>query len=54
MERLGIVDSGDVSEEEFEQGMFEFFEKDLQTFANFGKQAQHPISLHRTRRGLSR
>ena len=47
MRRLGIVDSEDVGEEEFEQGMFELFGKDVQTFANCGKQAQHLISLHR-------
>ena len=47
MVRLGIVDSVDIGEHEFEEGMFELFEKDIQTFANCGKQAQHLISLHR-------
>ena len=47
MERLDIVDSEDVGEDEFERGMFELFEKDVAAFANCGKQAQHLISLHR-------
>lgn len=47
MARLGIPGTVDVSEDEFERGMFELFEKDVQTFANCGKQAQHLISLHR-------
>ena len=47
MERLGIVDSEDIGEDEFEQGMFSLFEKDMAAFANCGKQAQHLISLHR-------
>ena len=45
--RLGILPSADVSEAEFEGGMFKFFESDLQSFTNCGKQAQHLISLHR-------
>jgi hypothetical protein len=45
--RLGILASADVSEAEFERGMFKFFESDLQSFTNCGKQAQHLISLHR-------
>ncbi|MGB3682859.1 MAG: phytanoyl-CoA dioxygenase family protein [Rubrobacteraceae bacterium] len=47
MVRLGIVGSENVSEDEFEAGMFALFEKDVATFANCGKQAQHLISLHR-------
>lgn len=47
MERLGIVESKNVGEDEFERGMFELFERNVQTFANCGKQAQHLISLHR-------
>lgn len=47
MVRLGIVGSVDIGEREFEAGMFELFEKDVATFANCGKQAQHLISLHR-------
>jgi phytanoyl-CoA hydroxylase len=31
----------------FESAMYQFFEKDLQTFMNCGKQVQHLISLHR-------
>ncbi|MEA2993009.1 MAG: hypothetical protein QOD40_1929 [Alphaproteobacteria bacterium] len=47
MLRLGIISSRDVSDLEFERGMFEFFETDLQSFTNCGKQAQHLVSLHR-------
>lgn len=47
MQRLGIVGSKDVGDEEFEQGMYELFDKDVATFANCGKQAQHLISLHK-------
>lgn len=47
MARLGILGPGDAGEDEFEAGMFELFERDLATFANCGKQAQHLISLHR-------
>ena len=47
MVRHGIVASCDLTEAQFDAGMFELFEKDLQTFTNCGKQAQHLISLHR-------
>jgi phytanoyl-CoA hydroxylase len=47
MLRLGIVRGPDISETEFERGMFRFFEVDLQCLTNCGKQAQHLISLHR-------
>lgn len=47
MQRLGIISPLEVSEAEFERGMFQLFESDLQTFTNCGKQAQHLISLHR-------
>jgi ectoine hydroxylase-related dioxygenase (phytanoyl-CoA dioxygenase family) len=47
MKRHGILESTNVGEEEFERGMFELFETDIQTFSNCGKQAQHLISLHR-------
>jgi hypothetical protein len=47
MSRLGIPSGSDLSEIEFEQGMFRFFEMDLQSYLNCGKQAQHLISLHR-------
>lgn len=47
MQRLGIVSGRDISEPQFEQGMFRFFETDLQSFTNCGKQVQHLISLHR-------
>jgi phytanoyl-CoA hydroxylase len=35
------------NEPAFEKSMYEFFEKDLGTFMNCGKQAQHLISLHK-------
>lgn len=47
MRRLGIISELDVTELEFERGMFEFFDRDLQSFINSGKQVQHLISLHR-------
>ncbi len=47
MRRLGIVQTDDLSEQAFEQGMAQLFDADLQTFTNCGKQAQHLISLHR-------
>lgn len=47
MLRLGVISSRDISEPEFERGMFKFFETDLQCFTNCGKQAQHLVSLHR-------
>jgi len=45
--RHGILGTEEISEREFEQGMFELFEADLQAFTNCGKHAQHLISLHR-------
>jgi hypothetical protein len=47
MRRLEIVPPGDLTEPEFEHGMFELFEADLAAFVNCGKQVQHLISLHR-------
>jgi phytanoyl-CoA hydroxylase len=47
MRRHGLVASGELSDSEFEQGMFRLFETDLPSFVNSGKQAQHLISLHR-------
>jgi phytanoyl-CoA hydroxylase len=47
MRRLGILSVDDVSERDFELAMFKFFDVDLQSFTNCGKQAQHLISLHR-------
>lgn len=47
MVRHGIVDSLDVSERKFEDGMFELFRQFPQDLVNCGKQAQHLISLHR-------
>jgi len=43
----GCLGSGDVTEQEFEAGMFEFFKLHTQEFINCGKQAQHLVSLHR-------
>jgi phytanoyl-CoA hydroxylase len=36
-----------MQEQEFEQGIFSFFQNDLARFANCGKQIQHLVSLHR-------
>ena len=47
MRRLRIVREDDVPEADFERGMAELFDAELQTFTNCGKQAQHLISLHR-------
>jgi phytanoyl-CoA hydroxylase len=47
MRRLELIAAGDISEDQFEQGMFDLFEADLQAFVNCGKHAQHLISLHR-------
>ncbi len=47
MRRCGLLGSGEVSELEFEQGMYDLFEADLQAFTNCGKHAQHLVSLHR-------
>ncbi len=47
MLRLGLVESSTPEDNEFEDGMFKLFERDLETFTNCGKQAQHLISLHR-------
>jgi len=47
LKRLGIINSFQVTEEEFENGLFKLFNKDLQTLIFCGKQVQHLISLHR-------
>ena len=49
MQRLGIASDADRSLDDaaFDAAMVELFERDLQTFTNCGKQAQHLISLHR-------
>ena len=47
MLRYGILTSREPSTAEFEEGMFELFERDLDAFSNCGKHAQHLISLHR-------
>lgn len=43
----GIAGAAPLTQEEFERGMVELFERDLQVFTNCGKQVQHLISLHR-------
>lgn len=35
------------NQEEFEKGMYDFFQKDFDAFVNTGKQVQHLVSLHR-------
>lgn len=47
MRRLGILTASTPSDAEFEEGMWKFFQADLPTFTNCGKQAQHLVSLHR-------
>ena len=47
MVRLGLVASTPLNETAFEASMVDLFQKDLQSFTNCGKQAQHLISLHR-------
>jgi phytanoyl-CoA hydroxylase len=47
MHRHCLLPPGDVSETEFNNGMFRLFELDLPAFMSCGRQAQHLISLHR-------
>jgi len=47
MRRCRLVGDRELSEQQFEQGMFDLFEADLQAFTNCGKHAQHLICLHR-------
>jgi phytanoyl-CoA hydroxylase len=47
MLKLGILDSSEVSESEFEASLYKYFERDQRGFMNCGKQIQHLISLHR-------
>jgi hypothetical protein len=47
MRRLGLASAETLTDTEFNQAMFAFFEQDIAAFANCGKQAQHLISLHR-------
>jgi phytanoyl-CoA hydroxylase len=47
LRRLGLVATGDISEAEFESGLFKLFEKDIQLLMYCGKQLQHMITLHR-------
>ncbi|HVS80577.1 MAG TPA: phytanoyl-CoA dioxygenase family protein [Pyrinomonadaceae bacterium] len=47
MRRHGLLPAGDVSDAEFNAGMFNLFEIDLPSIITCGKHAQHLISLHR-------
>jgi ectoine hydroxylase-related dioxygenase (phytanoyl-CoA dioxygenase family) len=47
MKRNNLIDSFDISEEEFETNLYSLFEKDFQQIIYCGKQAQHLVSLHR-------
>jgi hypothetical protein len=49
MSRLGVLSADGALDEDpaFDAAMVELFNRDLQTFTNCGKQAQHLISLHR-------
>jgi ectoine hydroxylase-related dioxygenase (phytanoyl-CoA dioxygenase family) len=47
LKRLGLIESMDVSEREFEQALYKLFELDIQLLMHCGKQLQHLISLHR-------
>ena len=47
LKRLGIINDFNISEEEFEKGLYELFKKDFQLLMYCGKQLQHMISLHR-------
>jgi phytanoyl-CoA hydroxylase len=47
MKRINLIDSFDISEEEFETGLYSLFKRDFQQIIFCGKQAQHLVSLHR-------
>lgn len=47
LKRLGIVSKDNLTEAEFEKGLYELFKKDFQLLMYCGKQLQHMISLHR-------
>jgi phytanoyl-CoA hydroxylase len=47
LRRHGLLPAGEVSEEEFDTALFEYFRRDTAEFASCGKQIQHLISLHR-------
>jgi phytanoyl-CoA hydroxylase len=46
LKRNHLIDSYDISEQEFERQLYALFQKDFQQIVNCGKQAQHLISLH--------
>lgn len=47
LRREGLVPGGEISEAEFNAGMFQLFERDVSAIVRCGKQVQHLISLHR-------
>jgi ectoine hydroxylase-related dioxygenase (phytanoyl-CoA dioxygenase family) len=47
MKRNKLIDSFDLSEQEFEARLYALFEKDFTQIVYCGKQAQHLMSLHR-------
>ena len=47
MRRYGLLPEGDVTEKEFNSGMFQLFERDVSAIFMCGKHCQHLISLHR-------
>jgi hypothetical protein len=47
LKRNNLINSSDIGEREFEEKLYELFEKDFQQVVYCGKQAQHLVSLHR-------
>lgn len=47
LRKNNLIESFDISEQEFETKLYALFEKDFQQIVYCGKQAQHLISLHR-------
>jgi len=47
LKRNGLIDSFDISEQEFESKLYQLFKKDLQQILYCGKQAQHLVTLHK-------
>ena len=47
MKRNNLINSFEISEEEFETNLYALFKKDIQQIIYCGKQAQHLLSLHR-------
>ena len=46
MRHRGLLPADEVSEQEFEKAMYQFFSDDIAGFMNCGKACQHLISLH--------